>query len=96
MIVTKFRNFWYNRLQMGLFALGDICQAKLDKLLSDIEGVTNYIDDILVLTKERFYKQIYQLIFIFAGMCSTGLKSNAPKYSFGLKGIPYPGYVTTW
>ena len=28
-------------------------------------------------------------------MCAAGLKVNAPKCSFGLKDIPYLGYVIT-
>ena len=43
---------------MGMCALGDIFQAKLDKLLGDIEGVKRYIDNILVLIKYIFSKHI--------------------------------------
>ena len=50
-IVTEFGKFRYNRLPMGMCASGDIFQAKVDKLLGDIEGVRTYIDDILVLRK---------------------------------------------
>ena len=50
-IVTEFGKFRYNRLYMGMCASGDIFQAKVDKLLGDIEGVRTYIDDILVLRK---------------------------------------------
>ena len=59
--------------------MGDILQAKVDKLLSDIEGVKTYVDDFLVLSQESFYR----------------LKFNAPKSSFGLKEITYLGYVIT-
>ena len=44
-IVTKFGKFRYNRLPMGICASGYIFQAKVDELLSDIEGVKTYIDD---------------------------------------------------
>ena len=53
-IVTEFGKFKYNRLPMGMCASGDIFQAKVDKLLGDIEGVNAYIDDIIVLSKYRF------------------------------------------
>ena len=43
---------------MGMCALGDIFQAKVDKLLGDIEGVKTYIDDILAFSKESLYKHI--------------------------------------
>ena len=32
---------------------------------------------------------------IFGRLCAAGLKVNAPKCSFGLKEIPYLGYVLT-
>ena len=54
MIVTEFGQFRYNRLPMGMCALGDIFQAKVDNLHGDIEGVKMYIDDILVLSKDCF------------------------------------------
>ena len=43
---------------MGMCASGDIFQSEVDKLLGDIEGVKTYIDDILVLGKDRFEKHI--------------------------------------
>ena len=50
-IVTEFGKFEYNRLPMVMCDLGDILQAKLYKMLGDIDGVKTYIDDILVLSK---------------------------------------------
>ena len=38
-IVTEFEKLGYNRLHMGMCALGKILQAKADKQLNDIEGV---------------------------------------------------------
>ena len=52
--VTEFGKFRYNFLTMGMCASGDIFQAKVDKLLGDMEGVKTYIDDILVLSKDLF------------------------------------------
>ena len=94
-IVTEFGKFRYNRLPMGMCASGGILQAKLGKLISDIEGVKTYIGDILVLSKDSFDKHIDQLIIIFVRLHSAGLKVNANKCSFGLKEIPYLCYVIT-
>ena len=44
-IVTEFGKFRYNRLPMGICALGNIYQSKVDKLLCDIRGVKKYIYD---------------------------------------------------
>ena len=70
---------------MVMYDLGDIFQAKVDELLSDIKGVKTYIDDILVLSKYFFVNHIEQLIMISGRLSASGLKVNAPKYSFGLK-----------
>ena len=51
-IVNEFGKLIFNCLPIGMCALGDILQSKIDELLSDIEGVKTYINDILVLTKD--------------------------------------------
>ena len=50
-IVTEFGKFRYNLLPMGMCTSGDIFQTKVDELLSDIEGVKTYINDVPVLRK---------------------------------------------
>ena len=65
-IVTEFGNLRYTRIPMGMCALGDIFQAKLEKILGDIEGVKIYIDAILVLIKDYFKNHIDQLRTIFS------------------------------
>ena len=84
-IVTEFEKFRYNKVPMRLCASGDIFQAKVDELLSDIEGFKTYIDDILVLGKRILSQHIYELIFIFARLHNTAIKVNASRRSFGLK-----------
>ena len=75
--------------------LGDTFQAKGDKIIGDIDGVKIYIDDLLVFIKDRLSKTIEQPSIIFSRLRAVGLKLNAPKCSFGLKEIPYLGYVIT-
>ena len=50
---------------MGMCASGDIFQAKVYKMLGDIKVVKTYINNILVLSKERFSNHIEQLMTIF-------------------------------
>ena len=64
-IVTDFGKFRYNSVPMGICALCDIFQEKVDKLLGNIEGVKTYIDDIIVLSKESFSNNIEQLRTIY-------------------------------
>ena len=67
----------------------------MDNILGDIKGVKTYIGDIIVLGIGSFYHHIYQLGVILARLSTTGLKVNATKRSFGLKYIPYLGYIIT-
>ena len=94
-IVTEFGKFIYNRLPRGMCASVDIFQAKVDELLCDIESVKTHTDDILVLRKDCFKNHIEQLKIIFGRLSTAGLKFNTTKCSFGLKEIPYLGYVIT-
>ena len=80
---------------MGMCASGDIFQAKVYKLLGDIEGVKTYIDDIVVLGKDSFENHIEQLRMMFGRLRAAGLKGNVPKCSFRLKDIPYLGHIIT-
>ena len=57
-IVNEFGKFRYNCLLLDMCASVDIFQDKVDELLGDIEGIKNYIDDILVLNKNIFEKHI--------------------------------------
>ena len=80
---------------MGMYTSGEIFQAELDNLIGDIDGVKTYIDDILALSKGIFSNHIEQLKIIFGILHPTGLKVNAPKFSFWFKYIPYLYYVIT-
>ena len=80
---------------MGMCASGYIFQAKVDELLGDIEDYKNYIYDVIVLSKDWFTKHIEQLRIIFGRLLASGLNVNDPKWSFGLKEIPYIGYLIT-
>jgi Reverse transcriptase (RNA-dependent DNA polymerase). len=60
-IVTKFGNFRYNVLPMGMCCSGDVFQGKVDQLLCDIKGVKTYINDILVISKGSFNDHLKQL-----------------------------------
>ena len=58
MIGTEYGKFRYYCIPMGMCALGNIFQAKVDDLLSDIKGVKKYINDILVFSTDLFTKHI--------------------------------------
>ena len=84
-IVAEFGEFRYNMVPMELCASGDILQAKVDDISSDIKGVKVYINNILVLGKGGFSQRIEHLRVIFASLRDSGIIFNAPNCSFELK-----------
>ena len=58
---------------------GDIFHDKVDKILSDIEGVKMHTNDILIISKEIFPKHIDYIRGIFARLIVAGLNLNAHK-----------------
>ena len=88
-IVTEFGKFKYNCFPMGMCASGNIFQAKVYKLLGDIEGVKTYIYDILVLGKDSFENHINQLRIIF-GKLHLGALTFKP----AARGLP--NIIISW
>ena len=68
---------------MGMCTSVDILQAKVDKLLGDIEGVKTYI--VSVLREESFYNHIEKLEIIFGRLRAAGLKSMLLSAVLGYK-----------
>ena len=60
---------------MEMYTLGDIFQGKVDNILSDIEDINIYINDILVLIQDRFSYHIYQIRVFFSRLSSSRLNS---------------------
>ena len=63
---------------MGMCMSGGIFQAELDEILHYIEVLKTYIDDIMVLRKDKLNKHMDQMRVIFDRLCGLGLKFNAP------------------
>ena len=78
-IVTESVKLRYNCPLMVMCAYGDIFQAKVDKLVGDIEGIKIYINDILVLSKYYFKNHLYRPSIVFGKVRAAGLIVNAPK-----------------
>ena len=92
-IVTEFSKFRYIYLPIGMVISGDVFQSKVYDLIGNIEGIRTCIDNILCIGKGTFNEHLNQLEEIFWRYKKAGLKVNASKYSFGLKEIPYLGYI---
>ena len=80
---------------MGVSCSPDIFQSKIYELLGDLEGTKAYLDDILVIHKEKFSEYLQQLEEVFRRSKKANLQLNADKCSFGINEINYLGYIGT-
>ena len=78
---------------MGVCVSGYIFQAKVNEILGDIQGLKAYIENIIVLNNGSFEYHVEKLREIFKRFQNSGLKVNANKCIFGVKYIPYLGYI---
>ena len=94
-IVLPWGKYEYQRLPMGLCNSPDIFQEKMSTLMSDLEYVRAYIDDILCLTHGDWQDHLTKLEQVFIRLTEAGLKVNANKSFFGQAELEYLGYWIT-
>jgi len=94
-IVLPFGKYEYQRLPMGLCNSPDIFQEKMSELMTGLDYVRAYIDDLLCLTKGDFADHLNKLEVIFKRLQDAGLKINAKKSFFGHSELEYLGYWVT-
>ncbi len=94
-ITTQWGKYEYQRLPMGLCNSADIFQEKMSELLSGLETVRVYIDDILHVSKGTFEEHLKVLDDVFARLRQSCLKVNATKSNFGQHELDYLGYHIT-
>lgn len=94
-IVLPWGKYEYQRLPMGLCNSPDIFQEKMNNLMSDLEYVRAYIDDLLILTKGSLEDHLNKLSEVLARLEKAGLKVNAKKSFFAKEELEYLGYWIT-
>ncbi len=94
-IILPWGKYEYQRLPMGLCNSPDIFQEKMSNLMSDIEYIRTYIDDLLILTKSDWDDHLEKLEKVLVRLQKAGLKVNARKSFFGHSELEYLGYWVT-
>ena len=64
-IVLPWGKYEYQRLPMGLCTSVDLFQEKMSELMSDLEFIRAYIDDLLIITKSSFEDHLNKLEMVF-------------------------------
>jgi hypothetical protein len=94
-IVTPWGKYKYQRLPMGVMCAPDIFQDRMYDLMSDIECVHTYLDDLLVLSRGSFSAHLDDLEKVLNRLSGANLRVNIRKCSFAASEIAYLGYILT-
>ena len=73
-LILPWGKYSYQRLPMGINGAPDIFQEKMSALMSGLEFVRTYIDDVLVLTKSSFQDHLEKLRQVLIKLRDAGLK----------------------
>ena len=84
--------FQYNRLPFGVSSAPAIFQAKMDQILSGLEGVICYLDDILI-SGRSLEKHKENLTNVFKRLQQFDLRLKLTKCHFLEKEVEYLGHV---
>jgi Reverse transcriptase (RNA-dependent DNA polymerase) len=92
-IVLPWGKYEYCRLPMGLSISPDVFQEKMSELMSGLEFVQAYLDDLLILSTEKgFNKHLEKLALDETRLQEAGLKINSVKSFFAQTNLEYLGY----
>ena len=94
-IITPWGKYQYLRLLMGIMSALDIFQDKTSSLCAQLDFVRDYIDDLLVITKDSFDDHLTKLEQLLQLLKDAGLKCNVAKCTFAQHEIEYLGYMLT-
>lgn len=83
--------FQYQTLSFGVSTAGAIFQRIMDQLLCGIEGVTCYLDDILIQTKTK-EEHLKTVDLVMSLLSKNGIKVNIEKCSFLQESVKYLGH----
>ena len=92
--VTPWGVFVYKRLAFGLSGGPSTFMKLIDSVLSGIDGIYTYLDDILVHASNE--KRHYEILDeVFQRLTENGLAIKLSKCEFGKKEVEYVGYKVT-
>ena len=85
----------YKRLPMGIAGSPNIFQSKMSELMSTLEFVRTYLDDLLIISKDSLDDHLKKLREVFIKLRESWLKINADKSNFCTTETENLGYTLT-
>ncbi|XP_026326150.1 uncharacterized protein LOC113234842 [Hyposmocoma kahamanoa] len=89
---TPFGRYQFLRLPFGINCASEVFHGKMRQLLEDLDGVDNFIDDIIVWGKTRS-EHDERLGMLLERARTINLKFNKAKCRIGLKEVTYLGHI---
>ncbi|CEF61629.1 Reverse transcriptase domain and Integrase, catalytic core domain and Ribonuclease H-like domain and Peptidase A2A, retrovirus RVP subgroup domain and AT hook-like family and Aspartic peptidase domain-containing protein [Strongyloides ratti] len=94
-IRTPFGNYCYNRMPQGFLNSSSEYQRLCEKMLTGVEGVINYIDDIVVFGGSSIQDHLLRVKKVLECFRNYGMKISFDKSTFCGTTIQYLGYIIT-
>ena len=94
-IILPWGKYSYQRLPMGIAGSPDIFQEKMSSLMTGLDFVRVYIDDLLCISTGTLDDHLDKLRQVLIRLRDANLKVNAPKSFFCSTECEYLGYVLT-
>ncbi len=85
----------YKGLPIGFGGSADIFQTQIMDLMTSLEFVRAYMDDLLISTRGILDEHLQKMKTMLTRLRDAGLKVNAAKSSFCANEIEYLGYILT-
>jgi hypothetical protein len=90
-MTTPFGLFEFRRLPFGLWNAGNTFQRMMDRVLSGLEFVFAYLDDIIVASRSEA-EHLVHLQSLFQQLSQFGLVINGEKCVFGQESVDFLGH----
>jgi hypothetical protein len=94
-IIFPWGKYSYKRLPMGFRGSADIFQAQIMDLMTSLEFVQAYMNDLLIIMRQTLDKHLQKMETVLIRLRDAGFKVNAAKSSFFAHEIEYLGYILT-
>ena len=85
--------YQYNRLSFGVSTAPNIFQKIMDQILEGLQGVTCYLDDILIATRKENHVNLVEEVL--HRLKAHGLHVKRGKCEFGVNSVQYLGHKIT-
>ncbi len=94
-IIFHWGKYSYKRVPMGFGGSADILQAQIMDLMASLKFVHVYMDDLLIITRQKLDKHLQKMETALTRLRDAGLKVNAAMSSFCAHEIEYLGNILT-